>query len=482
MATRKPITVVSGLFQEVNTPTDKLDFAGNTTADLSENTNLYYTNARARAAVSVTDSGGDGSLAYNSTTGVITYTGPSAAEVRAHISVASGSGLTYSSGEIGTNAIPNAQLANSSITIGTTAVALGASQTNFAGIATIATTTSVTSDVIEADSYVRVGTDGQAGGVRLDRLGGGAVTFEGTTADNFETDLRVTDTTADRTITFPDATGTVALTGDITVTASSTTTFSNKSIALGSNTVTGTTAQFNTALTDGSFTTLAGTETLTNKTLTTPILDAPTLKATSATVAGKILFKEGTDNGTNTVTLLGPAATADVTLTLPAETGTVLSTASSIANSNLANSSVTIGSTAVALGASTASLAGVTSITSAAVVTDDDGFRVRDNSDATKQLAFECSGITGSTTRTMTIPDADGTIATQAYVNAQITAEDLDIETDSGTIDIDLNSDVLDIAGGTNITTSASGTTVTINMPTAFATEGFATAIAVALG
>ena len=56
MATRKPITVVSGLFQEVNTPTDKLDFAGNTTADLSENTNLYYTNARARAAVSVTDS------------------------------------------------------------------------------------------------------------------------------------------------------------------------------------------------------------------------------------------------------------------------------------------------------------------------------------------------------------------------------------------------------------------------------------------
>ena len=122
MATRKPITVVSGLFQEVNTPTDKLDFAGNTTADLSENTNLYYTNARARAAVSVTDDGGDGSLAYNSTTGVITYTGPSAAEVRAHISVASGSGLTYSSGEIGTNAIPNAQLANSSITIGSTTV------------------------------------------------------------------------------------------------------------------------------------------------------------------------------------------------------------------------------------------------------------------------------------------------------------------------------------------------------------------------
>ena len=50
MATRKAITLVSGLFQEVNTPTDKLDFAGNTTADLTENTNLYYTNARVKGS------------------------------------------------------------------------------------------------------------------------------------------------------------------------------------------------------------------------------------------------------------------------------------------------------------------------------------------------------------------------------------------------------------------------------------------------
>ena len=476
MAVRNPLIIVSGLFQELNTSSDKLNFAGNTTADLSENTNLYYTNARARGAVSVTDSGGDGSLAYNSSTGVITYTGPSASEVRAHISVASGSGLTYSSGEIGTSAIPNSQLANSTITLGSDQVSLGS------------TVTAISVTNLQAITKLQVGAEGGAGNIILQSTG---ITFEGATGgvDANETLLAVTDPTADRTITFPDATGTVALTSDISypVTASNTVTFSNKSIALGSNTVTGTTAQFNTALTDDNFATIAGTETLTNKTLTSPainsgVLDAPVLKATSATVAGKILFKEGTDNGTNTVTLLGAPSTADVTLTLPAETGTVLSTATSIANSNLANSSVTIGSTAVALGATAASLAGVTSITSAAVVTDDDGFRVRDNSDSSKQLAFECSGITTSTTRTMTIPDADGTIATQAYVNSQISAEDLDITGDSGTIAIDLNSEVLNIEGGTNITTAATGSKVTINMPTAFATESFATAIAVALG
>jgi hypothetical protein len=57
-------------------------------------TNLYFTNARATAAVSVTDSGGDGSLAYNSTTGVITYTGPSASDVRAHFSASTGISIT----------------------------------------------------------------------------------------------------------------------------------------------------------------------------------------------------------------------------------------------------------------------------------------------------------------------------------------------------------------------------------------------------
>ena len=53
------------------------------------------------------------------------------------------------------------------------------------------------------------------------------------------------------------------------------------------------------------------------------------------------------------------ATGGDKTLTLPNETGTILSTASSIANSNLANSSITIGSTSVALGATQGTFAGL---------------------------------------------------------------------------------------------------------------------------
>jgi len=56
------------------------------------------TSAEVRADISVTDAGGDGSLAYDNGTGVITYTGPSAAEVRAHHT--GGTGVTITSGEI----------------------------------------------------------------------------------------------------------------------------------------------------------------------------------------------------------------------------------------------------------------------------------------------------------------------------------------------------------------------------------------------
>ena len=60
-----------------------------------------YTDALARGAVSVTDSGGDGSLAYNNSTGVFTFTGPSATDVRAHFSA--GTGITITDGAIATD-------------------------------------------------------------------------------------------------------------------------------------------------------------------------------------------------------------------------------------------------------------------------------------------------------------------------------------------------------------------------------------------
>jgi hypothetical protein len=233
-----------------------------------------------------------------------------------------------------------------------------------------------------------------------------SIVFEGTTANDFETTLTVTDPTADRTITFQDATGTVAFTSDITVSASSTNTFSNKTIALGSNTVSGTLAEFNTALTDADFATIAGAETLTNKTLTTPVISSITNGAATLTLptsTGTVALTSDipslsgyvTESGTQTLTnktLTSPAVsglsitdgsfvvegatanefettvqftdpTADRTITIPDVTGTVVTTgdtgsvtntmlAGSIANDKLSNSAITINGTSTSLGGS----------------------------------------------------------------------------------------------------------------------------------
>ena len=77
----------------------------------------------------------------------------------------------------------------------------------------------------------------------------------------------------------------------------------------------------------------SSTATLTNKSLTAPILTG------SSSAAGSILFKEDTDNGTNAVTLIGPASTADVTVTLPNSAGTVALT-SDIPSSGISSGNV----------------------------------------------------------------------------------------------------------------------------------------------
>ena len=403
MATRKSLVIVSGLFQELNTSSDKLDIGGNTTADLTENTNLYYTNARARGAVSVTDSGGLGSLAYNNSTGVITYTGPSNSDVTGLISVASGSGLTYSGGEIGTNAIPNSQLANSSLTVGSTSINLGATASTIAGLTSLTATTLYSGAANAANSI---------------SIASGNIVFEGSTADGNETTLTVADATADRTLTLPNESGTILTTASTITPTVNSLTIGSTSIALGA-----------------TASTIAG---LTSLTATTLYAGADGVANAVSIGTSGIVF-EGSTADAHETTLTVTDATADRTITFPNATGTVallssLSVAagsgltynsstgafgtSSIPNSQLANSSVTIGSTSVALGGTASTIAGLTSFTCNAIVTNDDGFRIRDNSDNTKQLAFECSGISGSTTRTLTAPNDSGTISTESFATA----------------------------------------------------------------
>ena len=93
-----------------NLNTDKIQLTNLSVTDSGGDGSLAYNNttgvitytgpsaAEARAHISVTDAGGDGSAAYNSSTGVITYAGPSASDVRAHFSA--GEGIDISSGEI----------------------------------------------------------------------------------------------------------------------------------------------------------------------------------------------------------------------------------------------------------------------------------------------------------------------------------------------------------------------------------------------
>ena len=85
---------------------------------------------------------------------------------------------------------------------------------------------------------------------------------------------------------------------------------------------------------------LVSTDTLTNKTLTTPIINAGAQLKNGATSAGFLEFFEDSDNGTNKVTLIGPASTADITLTLPATAGTLVGSGDSgtVSNTMLAGS------------------------------------------------------------------------------------------------------------------------------------------------
>ena len=101
---------------------------------------------------------------------------------------------------------------------------------------------------------------------------GSSITFEGATADSYETVLQVTDPTADRTITFPNATGTVVLAdGSGNVTVSGDLTVSGTTTTINSTTINATTGIIFEGLTaDAHETTLTVTDPTADRTITFP--------------------------------------------------------------------------------------------------------------------------------------------------------------------------------------------------------------------
>ena len=150
----------------------------------------------------------------------------------------------------------------------------------------------------------------------------------------------------------------------------------NKTIALGSNTISGTLAEFNTALTDDNFV-AASSVTFIGTTSVSLSRGSGNLALTGissislpGSTSGTVLLQSTAIAGTNTITL--PATSG--TLITSGDSGTVTNTmlagsianaklAGNIENSKLANSSVTLGSTAVALGATASTLTSLSLVT-----------------------------------------------------------------------------------------------------------------------
>ena len=140
---------------------------------------------------------------------------------------------------------------------------------------------------------------------------------------------------------------------------------------------------------------------------------------------GSIIFEGDTDDGFET-TLAVTDPTADRTMTLPNATGTVslIDATETLTNKTLTSPTLTSPVFNTAL--------------SGTAVKDEDGMDSNSATALVTQQSFK------------------------AYVDNQITAQDLDIAPDSGTgQSIDLNSETLTFAGGSNIASSASSNTVT---------------------
>jgi hypothetical protein len=180
-------------------------------------------------------------------------------------------------------------------------------------------------------------------------------------------------------------------------------------------------------------------QTLTNKTLTSPTINGGTFSGTfTGTISpGQVTTNSIVSNGSNADISIQPSGTGDVLLSALRVNGTTLDSSDSTKITIAENVDVTgTLSVAGALSSST-SLALATGATVTGVADEDNM-----SSDSNTLLATQQS--------------------IKAYVDAQITAEDLDFQADSGgALSIDLDSETMTFTGGTGIDTTGSGNTIT---------------------
>jgi hypothetical protein len=294
--------------------------------------------------------------------------------------------------------------------------------------------------------------------------------FEGATDDAYETTLAITDPTADRTLTMPNATDTM-------IGKATTDTISNKSFDFGGsgNSITGSLTEWNTALQGDSFASLAGSETMANKTFTSPTINGGTfsgsftgtmdITATVLTAANPFVFEGASDNAHET-TWAFTDPTADRVITIPNATDTLIGKATT---DTLSTKSIDLETNtltgSIAEFNSTLQSYSFTSLTGSETLTN------KTLTSATLTSPVLNTAISGSAfldEDNMASNSATKLASQQsikAYVDSQVTASELDIAPDSGSVqNIDLDDEVLTFSGGNALTTSASGSTVTMSV------------------